>query len=67
MLALIAATEAVVRARADGYTLLMVTGSNAINATLYDKMNYNFINDIAPVAGVAALSSCPRDTPIDSG
>src|SRR5262245_50987814 len=37
-----AATEAVVRARADGYTLLMATGSNAINATLYDKMNYNF-------------------------
>jgi tripartite-type tricarboxylate transporter receptor subunit TctC len=47
-----AATEAVVRARADGYTLLMATGSNAINATLYDRMNYNFINDIAPVAGV---------------
>jgi tripartite-type tricarboxylate transporter receptor subunit TctC len=47
-----AATEAVVRARADGYTLLMATGSNAINATLYDKLNYNFINDIAPVAGV---------------
>jgi tripartite-type tricarboxylate transporter receptor subunit TctC len=47
-----AATEAVVRARADGYTLLMASGSNAINATLYDKLNYNFINDIAPVAGV---------------
>ena len=47
-----AATEAVVRAQADGYTLLMVTGSNAINATLYEKLNYNFINDIAPVAGV---------------
>jgi tripartite-type tricarboxylate transporter receptor subunit TctC len=47
-----AATEAVVRARADGYTLLMATGSNAINATLYDKLTYNFINDIAPVAGV---------------
>src|SRR5262245_28603719 len=47
-----AATEAVVRARADGYTLLMATGSNAINATLYDKLNYTFINDMAPVAGV---------------
>jgi tripartite-type tricarboxylate transporter receptor subunit TctC len=47
-----AATEAVIRAPADGYTLLMVTGSNAINATLFDKLNYNFIRDIAPVAGV---------------
>jgi tripartite-type tricarboxylate transporter receptor subunit TctC len=46
------ATEAVVRAPADGYTLLMATGSNAINATLYDKLNYDFIRDIAPVAGV---------------
>jgi tripartite-type tricarboxylate transporter receptor subunit TctC len=46
------ATEAVVRAPADGYTLLMVTGANAINATLYDKLNYNFVRDIAPVASV---------------
>jgi tripartite-type tricarboxylate transporter receptor subunit TctC len=46
------ATEAVVRAPADGHTLLMATGSNAINATLYDKLNYEFIRDIAPVAGV---------------
>jgi tripartite-type tricarboxylate transporter receptor subunit TctC len=46
------ATEAVVRAPPDGHTLLMITGSNAINATLYDKLNYNFIRDIAPVAGV---------------
>jgi len=46
------ATEAVVRAPADGYTLLMVTGANAINATLYDKLNYNFVHDIAPVASV---------------
>jgi tripartite-type tricarboxylate transporter receptor subunit TctC len=45
-------TEAVVRAPADGYTLLMVGPSNAINATLYDKLNFNFIRDIAPVAGV---------------
>ena len=50
-----AATEAVVRARADGYTSARrPTGSNAINATLYDKMNYNFINDIAPVASISA-------------
>ena len=46
------ATEAVVRAPADGYTLLMATGSNAINATLYERMNYNFLRDIVPVAGV---------------
>ena len=43
-------TEAVVRAPADGYTLLLVGTPNAINATLYDKLNYNFIRDIAPVA-----------------
>ena len=44
------ATEAVVRAPADGYTLLLVASPNAINATLYDKLNFNFIDDIAPVA-----------------
>ena len=46
------ATEAVVRAPPDGYTLLVVTASNAINATLYDKLNFNFLRDIAPIAGV---------------
>jgi tripartite-type tricarboxylate transporter receptor subunit TctC len=46
------ATEAVVRAPTDGYTLLMVGSFNTINATLYDKLNYNFIRDIAPVASV---------------
>ena len=46
------ATEAVVRAPADGYTLLVVDGANAINATLYDKLNFNFIRDIAPVASI---------------
>jgi tripartite-type tricarboxylate transporter receptor subunit TctC len=46
------ATEAVVRAPADGYTLLVVTASNAINATLYEKLNFDFLRDIAPVAGV---------------
>ena len=40
------------RAPADGYTLLMVGSYNAINATLYDKLNFNFIRDIAPVAGI---------------
>jgi tripartite-type tricarboxylate transporter receptor subunit TctC len=46
------ATEAVVRAPADGYTLLLVCAPNAINATLYQKLNFNFIRDIAPVAGI---------------
>jgi tripartite-type tricarboxylate transporter receptor subunit TctC len=46
------ATEAVVRADADGYTLLMVSTANMSNAALYEKLNYNFIRDIAPVAGV---------------
>jgi tripartite-type tricarboxylate transporter receptor subunit TctC len=45
-------TEVVVRASADGYTLLLCSISNAINAAVYDKLNYNFIRDIAPVAGV---------------
>ena len=47
------ATEAVVRAPADGYTLLLVTNPNVINATLYEKLNFNFIREIAPVAGIA--------------
>jgi tripartite-type tricarboxylate transporter receptor subunit TctC len=46
------ATEAVVRALPDGHTLLLVNAGNAINATLYDKLNFNFIRDIAPVAGI---------------
>jgi len=45
-------TEAVVRAPPDGYTLLWATTSSAINPTLYDKLNFNFIRDIAPVASV---------------
>ena len=46
------ATEAVVRAPADGYTLLLATSANAINAGLYDNLNFNFIRDIAPVASI---------------
>ena len=46
------ATDAVVRAAPDGYTLLLVSVANTVNATLYDKLNFNFINDIAPVAGL---------------
>src|SRR5262245_58961657 len=45
-------TEVAVRAPADGYTLLIIGTPGAINATLYDKLNFNFIRDIAPVAGV---------------
>ena len=46
------AAETVVKAPPDGYRLLMVTYVNAINATLYDNLNFNFIRDIAPVAGI---------------
>jgi tripartite-type tricarboxylate transporter receptor subunit TctC len=46
------ATEAVVRALPDGYTLLAIGSNNLINATLYQKLNYNFIQDIAPVASI---------------
>jgi tripartite-type tricarboxylate transporter receptor subunit TctC len=46
------ATEAVVHATPDGYTLLLVGTPNAINATLYDNLNFNFIRDIAPIAGL---------------
>ena len=45
-------TEAVVRAPPDGHTLLLVAAANAINATLYDKLSFNFIRDIVPVAGI---------------
>jgi tripartite-type tricarboxylate transporter receptor subunit TctC len=46
-------TEAVVRASPDGYTLLLISGAHTINATLYDKLSFNFIRDIAPVAGIS--------------
>ena len=45
-------TELVVNATADGYTLLLATVPNAVNASLYEKLNFDFIRDIAPVAGV---------------
>jgi tripartite-type tricarboxylate transporter receptor subunit TctC len=47
------ATEYVVRAAPDGYTLLMPVSTNAVNATLYPNLGFNFIRDIAPVAGIA--------------
>jgi tripartite-type tricarboxylate transporter receptor subunit TctC len=48
-------TEAVVRASPDGYTFLIATGANAVGATLYQNLNFNFINDIAPVAGLVRV------------
>jgi tripartite-type tricarboxylate transporter receptor subunit TctC len=48
-------TEAVVRAPADGYTLLLVTAANAINTTLYEKLSFNLSRDIAPVAGIIVV------------
>ena len=48
-------TEAVVRASPDGYTLLMIDVSAAVNVTLYDKLSFNFIRDIAPVANVVRV------------
>jgi tripartite-type tricarboxylate transporter receptor subunit TctC len=49
------ATEAVTRAAPDGHTLLMVNPANAISASLYDNLNFNFIRDIAPVAGIIRI------------
>ena len=48
-------TEAVVRASPDGYTILLVSSANTINATLYDKLNFVFLRDIAAVAGIISL------------
>jgi len=63
------ATEAVVRAQPDGYTLLLASAEHAINATLYDNLNFNFIRDIVPIAGIARFpmvitvpSSFPANT-----
>ena len=56
-------TEAVVRAPADGHTLLLIAPANAINATLYDRLNFNFIRDIAPVAGLIRVANVMEVNP----
>ena len=56
-------TELVVRAPPDGYTLLLVNTSHAINATLYEKLNFNFLRDIAPVAGITRTPSVMEVNP----
>jgi tripartite-type tricarboxylate transporter receptor subunit TctC len=50
------ATEAVVRAPPDGYTLLLANGANAISATIYEKLSFDFIRDIAPVASIGGAA-----------
>jgi tripartite-type tricarboxylate transporter receptor subunit TctC len=57
------ATEAVAKAIPDGYTLLLVNGANAVNATLYDHLNFNFIRDIAPVASIMRTPSVMEVNP----
>jgi tripartite-type tricarboxylate transporter receptor subunit TctC len=57
------ATEAVVRAPADGYTLLLATSPNATNATLYPNLNFNFIRDIAPVASIGRIPNIMEVSP----
>jgi tripartite-type tricarboxylate transporter receptor subunit TctC len=57
------AIEAVVKAPADGHTLLLVTIQSAVNATLHDKLNYNFIRDIVPVASISRQTLALEVTP----
>jgi tripartite-type tricarboxylate transporter receptor subunit TctC len=57
------ATDVVAHAPADGYTLLLVNAQNAINATLYDKLNFDFVRDIAPVAGFFRVPLVMEVTP----
>src|SRR6476620_2268395 len=57
------ATETVVHSPPDGYTLLLVPAANAINATLYEKLNFNFLHDIAPVAGLIRFPNVMQVNP----
>ena len=61
------ATEAVVRRAPDGHTLFLATPANAINATLYEKLNFNFIRDIAPVGRVCERAPRHRGQSIVPG
>ena len=61
------ATEAVVRAPADGYTLLLVPSTSTYNATLYDNLNFDLIRDIAPVASIAGAPFVMVVTPLSPG
>jgi len=56
-------TEALVRSPADGYTLLLVNATNAYNATFYEKLNFNFVHDVAPIASVARVPSVMEVNP----
>ena len=56
-------TEFVIRAPADGYTLLLVNPANAINTTLYEKLSFNFTNDIAPVGGLMRVPNVMEVNP----
>jgi tripartite-type tricarboxylate transporter receptor subunit TctC len=56
-------TEAVVNAQPDGYTLLLVNDTHAVNATLYEKLNFNFIRDIAPIASIASVPNVMQVNP----
>jgi Tripartite tricarboxylate transporter family receptor len=57
-------TEAVVKAPPDGYTLLLVAASHAINASLYDNLNFNFLHDIAPVGSFARVPNVMEVNPL---
>ena len=56
-------TEAAVRAPADGYTLLLIGAPQVINATLYEKLNFNFLRDIAPIASMGRVPNVMEVTP----
>jgi tripartite-type tricarboxylate transporter receptor subunit TctC len=58
------ATEAVARATPDGSTLLLITTANAINATLYDKLNFNFIRDVAAIGGIMRVPNVMQVNPL---
>jgi tripartite-type tricarboxylate transporter receptor subunit TctC len=58
------AAEVVVRAPPDGYTLLWATSGNAVNATLYDNLNFNFVRDVAPIASIIRTPGAMEVNPL---